>query len=86
MDNELPPVWVRRFAAGTLFGSGVLVGICFYDAFVVQPKYERIRKANRELYSALGRTEMRLVYLAVMLADNEITLDDFDIYALTYPM
>lgn len=86
MDTELPPVWVQRFAAATLFGSGAVVGICLYDAFFVQPKYERIRKASRELHEALGRTEMRLVYLVVLLANNDITLDDFDIYALTYPM
>lgn len=84
--DELTPINVRRFVNRTLFGSGALVGILLYEAFVVQPKYKKIRKANQELYSALGRTEMRLVYLVVMLADNEIKLDEFDVYALTYPM
>lgn len=84
--DELPPVWVRRFVAGTLFGSGAMVGILFYDAFVVKPKYEKNRKANYCFTDMMVSSEKRVIYLAVLLANNEVALDAFDIYALTHPL
>jgi len=81
-DPLYVPPWVRRFVSSTTFVSGALVGIIVFDVFYVKPKLEKKQDANRQLVDMVKTSEKRVAYLAVLMGEHNVELEEFDLIAL----